>query len=266
MQRQRDELVPIGDAVSELDGPVPDEKFALELLSDHLAMRGVSESQCKVNEADPPDLVVTQDNGAQWGVEVTRTYQQVEPFDGENLVSSEQIAAFLFGFAKQLGEKTTDIRKCGYTLSLEGPGRFSSWKSPVSMKRWKEKTEETLRQHIVSENRSILRAPGVWFKPGEPGRRWSPTVRSGAAEISSVTATMLYRALKNKTEDLPKWNGGFAERWLLLLNCYPLVDNLVQVKDTLRQLFLAHPRLAGFNGIFWSGRPDRALTPISLGE
>ena len=39
---------------------------------------------------------------------------------------------------------------------------------------------------------------------------------------------MLYRALKNKTEDLPKWNGGFAERWLLLLNCYPLVDNLVQ--------------------------------------
>ena len=77
---------------------------------------------------------------------------------------------------------------------------------------------------------------------------------------------MLYRALKNKTEDLPKWNGGFAERWLLLLNCYPLVDNLVQVKDTLRQLLLAHPRLAGFNGIFWSGRPDRALTPISLGE
>ena len=44
MHHQRGSLVPIGDAVSELDGPVPDEKFALELLSDHLAMRGVSES------------------------------------------------------------------------------------------------------------------------------------------------------------------------------------------------------------------------------
>ena len=31
MHHQRGSLVPIGDAVSELDGPVPDEKFALEL-------------------------------------------------------------------------------------------------------------------------------------------------------------------------------------------------------------------------------------------
>ena len=75
MQRKRGGLVPIGDAVSELDGPVPDERFACGLLSDHLTMRGIAGFQCAVNVKDPPDLVVNWDNGAQWGVEVTRTYQ-----------------------------------------------------------------------------------------------------------------------------------------------------------------------------------------------
>ena len=76
MKCKQDGLVPIGDAVSELDGPVPDERFARRLLSDHLTMRGVSEFQCTVIEDDPPDLVVTWENGTQWGVEVTRTYQR----------------------------------------------------------------------------------------------------------------------------------------------------------------------------------------------
>ena len=45
------------------------------------------------------------------------------------------ITATLRIFAEGLEEKTKDIRKCGYTLNLEGPGRFSSWKSPVPIKR-----------------------------------------------------------------------------------------------------------------------------------
>ena len=144
---------------------VPDERFARRLLSDHLTMRGVSEFQCTVIEDDPPDLVVTWKNGAQWGVEVTRTYQRVASFDGEKSVSSEGIVAPLLNFAKRLGEKTTDIRKCGYTLSLEGPGRFSSWESQVSREKWEEKTEKAIRKHIISEDSSILRVPGVWLKP-----------------------------------------------------------------------------------------------------
>ena len=59
MQSERDGLVPIGDALSDLGGPVPDERFACGLLSDHLTMRAVSEFQCTVIEDDPPDLVVT---------------------------------------------------------------------------------------------------------------------------------------------------------------------------------------------------------------
>ena len=269
MQSERDGLVPIGDALSDLGGPVPDERFACGLLSDHLTMRAVSEFQCTVIEDDPPDLVVTWENGARWGVEVTRTYPQVESLGGGKPVSSAQTAATLRNFAEQLREKTKGIRKRGYTLHLEGPGPFSSWKKPdsmKSMKRWKEETEDAIRRHIASEENGILRIPGIWLKPSEPGKRWTIATDSGAFEIRSTTATMIWRALENKTKDLPKWNGTFASRWLLLLNCYTLVDALGQVKNILRQFVLEHPELAGFNGIFWSGHPNWTLFPISLGE
>ena len=59
-----------------------DERFALELLSKHLPILWGSKVCCAVNEDDPPDLVVTWENGEKWGVEVTRTYQQVPSFDG----------------------------------------------------------------------------------------------------------------------------------------------------------------------------------------
>ena len=253
----------MGLADCPVDGPVTDEKFASGLLMDHLTECGASGFQCKVNEADPPDIVVTWENGAQWGVEVIRTYQQVASFEGGEPVSSENIAAPLRNFGEQLGEKTQDIRKRGYTLDLEGPGRFSSWKSPVSKKRWREKTEEAIRRHIVSNESGILKIPGVWLKPGEPGKRWTISVRSGAAEISSATATMLWRAMDDKTKDLP-WKGRFSERWLLLLNCYPLIEDLAQVEDTLQQLILKHPELAGFNGIFWIGPPDWKLSRVPI--
>ena len=247
-------------------GTKPDEEFALELLTDHLAMSGISGFQCAVAAEDPPDLLVNWNDGAQWGVEITRTYHQVASFDRKNLVSSEQIGAPLRNFAEQLGEKTKGIRKRGYTLNLEGPGQFSSWKSPVSKKKWQEDTEEAIWRHIVSEKRSILRGPGIWLKPGEPGNRWTITVRGGVAKISKAIAIMVRRAFEHKTKDLPKWNGSFAERWLLLLNCYPLVEGLAQVEGTLHQLVRERPELAGLNGIFWHGYSDRTLTPILLME
>ena len=244
----------------------PDEELALELLSDHLTMSGISGFQCAVHAEDPPDLVVNWNDGAQWGVEITRTYHQVASFDRKSLVSSEQTGAPLRKFAEQLGKKTKDIRKRGYTLSLNGPGQFSSWKSPVSKKKWQDETEEAIWRHIVSEKSSILRGPGIWLKPGEPGNRWTITVSGGAAEIRMAIATMVQRALEDKTKDLPRWNGSFAERWLLLLNCYPLVEDFAQVEDTLHQLVRKHPELVEFNGIFWCSYSDRTLTPLSLRE
>ena len=77
---------------------------------------------------------------------------------------------------------------------------------------------------------------------------------------------MVHRALDAKTGDLLKWNGSFAERWLLLLNFYPLAEDSSQVENILRQLILAHPdELAGFDGVFfWSGYLDHSLSRISF--
>ena len=241
-----------------------DEKFALGLLRDHLKERGESEFQCEENATDPPDIVVTWGNDAKWGVEVTRTYQQVKGFDKAKPVSSEQIAAFLRDSGKEFGENTKDIRKRDYTLFLEGPGPFSSWKSPSSTKRWKRETEEAIRQHIVSEKSCILKVPGVWLTPGEPGKRWTIIPSGGVGETTSATIAMLLRTLEDKTKKLPTWNGSFDERWLLLLNFYPLIDGPDKVEDTLQQLVQKNQHLAGFNGIFWSGYPDRMLIPIPL--
>ena len=81
-----------------------------------------------------------------------------------------------------------------------------------------------------------------------------------------ATATMVRRALEDKTKDLPRWNGSFAERWLLLLNCYPLAEDFAQVEDTLHQLVRKRPERGGFNGIFWCGYSGRTLTPLLLME
>ena len=227
-------------------------------------MRGESIRCAAVNADDPPDLVVTWENGDKWGVEVTRTYQQVAPFVEGEPVSSEGIIAPLRIFAEQLGEKTQDIRKRGYTLCLEGPGQFSSWKNLGSKNKWQQETEKTIRKHIVSEDSHILKVPGVWLKPGEPGKRWSIAVGHGAAEISAATATMVWHALEDKKKKLTNWNGVFAERWLLLLNCYPFADDLAEVQDTRRQLVCGNQESVGFKGIFWGGYSDRKLTPFSL--
>ena len=81
--------------------------------------------------------------------------------------------------------------------------------------------------------------------------------------MTSAHKALLERALE-KNQDLPNWKGHFTKRWLMLLNCYPLVDDLDDVKDTLRQLIFEKQNLAGFDGIFWSGYPDRSLREINL--
>ena len=244
-----------------------DEGFALELLREHLAKCGGGEVRCAVNTNDPPDLIVIWTNGIQWGVEVTRTYHQVTSFDGASLVSSEQIRAALWHFAKKLEEETQDIRKRSYAIGLEGPGPFSSWKNPPSgrgWKKWKAETREQIWQHIVSGKEYCLKIPGVWLTPREPGKSWRIHPSSGPAEIGPAISTMLLRAMMDKVKRLPNWNGRFSERWLLLLNCYPLAEDLDQVKSILLDLVRARSAFKQLSGVFWSGYPERRLLSIPL--
>jgi len=72
--------------------------------------------------------------------------------------------------------------------------------------------------------------------------------------------------LEDKANDLERWDGTFAQRWLLLLNCYPLADDTAEVEGALRRLARVNAGAAQFDGIFWSGYPNRAVVPISLSQ
>ena len=247
-----------------------DERMACELLRNYLRKRAVTKFKCEVSENDPPDLVVTWNTGVRWGVEVTRAYQQVEPI-GNNFdkkakmpsVSSEGVAAALRAFARKLEETTEPIRNRDYSLYLEGPGPFSSWKQPGSLKEWKNKTEEEIRKHIISKSTEKLRFSGGTLKPGNPGKPWLVKIGNSVTEISSSTVAMLQGAVTRKAKSLLTWSGSFDQRWLLILNCNPLVNDVAEIENTLRQLARENQESIGFDGFFYSGYTDRALVEVS---
>jgi hypothetical protein len=243
-----------------------DERFALGLLIDHLTTRGESGFQCKCNANDPPDLIITWKHDERWGVEVARAYQQVSQIGKAEVVSSESVVAFLRAFGNELAEETDDKRHRDYILSLEGPDPFSSWKRSVSRKRWKKETKVLIMNHIASGESRDLAFPGGVLIPGEAGNGWRVMIAGQVAEIDSATTGMLRRVLKDKTNDLQRWNGTFSQRWLLLLNCYPLADDTAEVEAAIRRLAREKAGPARFDGILWSGYPDRTLIPISLSK
>ena len=244
---------------------VSDEEFARELLTDHLSLQGRSGFRCEVNSNDPPDLLVAWADGSKWGVEVTRTYQQVAACGRTDEISSAQVTELLFRFGEELGEATKSMRKREYTLGLgPDPGDVLTGPSIKFDRAWKMRTEEAVRRHIAADETDILECPGVWLKPGVPGDRWTVTVSAGVAEMSSAISSMLARALDEKTKALERWNDAVTERWLLLLNAYPLVDDVGEVQQALKELTRWNPNSCGFDGVFWSGYPDRALVAIPM--
>jgi hypothetical protein len=93
-------------------------------------------------------------------------------------------------------------------------------------------------------------------------------IGSPAAEMGSLISEMLRQALHKKLALYKKDNwrrwGAFSQRWLLLLNCCPLVDDAAQVHGALSELSIQDSGLTGFDGVFWSGYPDRTLIPMPL--
>jgi hypothetical protein len=87
-----------------------------------------------------------------------------------------------------------------------------------------------------------------------------------AVECDSALEEMLWKSLSEKSKDLRRWNEKFTQRWLLLLNCNPLVEKITEVKSTLHRLIRENPEFADFDGIFWSGYPDRRISSILLSE
>ena len=244
-------------------GTVSDEEFGRQLLIEHFTKEGMSGFLCKINANEPPDLVVIWNDGVEWGVEVTRTYQQVPSRGPASTRSAADLTEPLLRFGQQLGEMTKGFRKRDYFLSL-GPDPADSIEGrPTDIGRsWKRKSKQAIRLHIEEDKTDILRLPGVWLKPGELGNGWRVAASAGVAEMSSGTFRMLERAFTEKMKTLPRWNANLAQRWLLLLNSYPLVNDVEGVREALGKLFRSNPSLYGFDGVFWSGCFNRALVPI----
>ena len=244
---------------------VSDEVFSCRFLAKYLSNQGKSGFSCNVNSDDPPDLVVTWDDGSQWGVEVTRTYQQVLSSVRASAISSAGITEPLLKFGERLRAETTNIRMRDYTLGLgPDPADVFGGQSMAFDTAWKRETERAIRQHINADRTDVLKCPGVWFKPGGPGRRWTVTANPGFTVMDSALHVMLERALEEKSKDLSRWKRHFVQRWLLLLNAYPLVDDAGEVQKTVEQLIRSNPNYCGFDGVFWSGYPDRSLFPIPI--
>lgn len=233
-----------------------DEKFALELLRNYLSEHGDSEFRCEINANDPPDLIVIWENGDRWGVEVTQTHQQIVSIDRSKVVSSASVEAALRSFGEELGKMTEQIRKRDYFLNL--------W--PDSLRK-KEETKKAIWKHIASsEVAPLYTYEHVWLDSSNLGNRWTVGVSPGVAEIPSTTEAMLWRAFRDKTDGLSRWNGDFDQRWLLLLNNYPLASDIDDMKEALRDFAGWSEESVRFNGVFWSGYSDMTLMPIVLQE
>jgi hypothetical protein len=139
----------------------PDEKLALRLLEGHFAARGEKRFQCKHNPNDPPDLIIIWEDGARWGVEVTRAYQQVNQIGNTSIVSSEYTTATLLDFANKIGDEARDVRNRSYTLYLEGPGPLSSWRQPDRKQKWMRENRRKILNPIKTGKHEALDFPEV---------------------------------------------------------------------------------------------------------
>lgn len=260
---------------------ISDEDRACRLLTEHFATRGQSGFSCERRSLDPPDLLVTWDDGRHWGVEVTRTYLQIpEPApSGDSapgceapsprLIASAEFTEPLRMYGEALGLETTHIRRRDYTLCL-GPSSADSLGQsarPIDFgKQWKKDAKTAVLEHLRNDRTDILRRPGVWLKPGGAGIRWTVAVHPGVKEIPVATCAMLEQTVRKKAAALPRWNGNFSHRWLLLLNHYPLVSDVSEVETAIGVLLRRNPDCCGFDGVFWNAGSDSSLVAVASGR
>ncbi len=251
-----------------------DENFARDLLLDYLKCQGYSGFSCEIASPDPPDLVILLSCGEKWGIEVTRVYQQVQNFKkggsntGSRIVPSATINAFLRRFAETLGKETENYRRCGYRIYLEGPGPFSTWKtsSEQILQEWSRVTKSGILEFIKSGRSGVHRFPGGNIKATCPGTGWRIMIGGSVTELDSAARAALRQALTSKAHDLFRWNKIYSKKYLMFLNSYPLANNIEAIENNLRRIIRDNPEYAGFDGVFWSGYPDRTPVLIGLGD
>ena len=241
-----------------------DEELARELLRDYLEKHFGGAPCCERATEDPPDLVATLATGVRWGVEVTRAYQQVPLPGKDELGSTAAVWANLKRWAEGLGVKTAGIRKRGYFLGL-GPGTLSLPGETRDLfgTQWQEEAEAKIRKHIESDCTSILRDRGLWLKPKGEGEGWTYALSpGGSVHIDSTIAQMLSNTLSKKAGMVRNWKGCFDQRWLLVLNQYPLADDDDEVRSIVERLAQGDQNTWPFDGILWYSQAKSSIVPV----
>ena len=75
---------------------------------------------------------------------------------------------------------------------------------------------------------------------------------------------MLCKTLLSKARMVPDWNGTFDQEWLLVLNFYPLANDISDVKSIVEGLERSKHELHQFNGILWYDRRGSGLVAIPI--
>ena len=243
---------------------ISDEEFACELLRHYLSMHFGGTSRCEPMTKDPPDLVATLVDGVRWGVEVTRAYQQVPLPGKEKLGSTEALMVNLECWAAGVGDRTAGLRSRRYVLRL-GPSVLSLWGDTADLfdKKWKKEAEKAIRSHVASGETKPLKRRGLSLRAIGEGTGWKCYVSpGGSANIASTIDSMLSNALLPKARMVPNWKERFDQRWLLVLNNYPLADDINDVRSIVNGLARCDPEIRRFDGILWYGRPGSRLVSV----
>lgn len=238
-----------------------DEDFAGAAIVGHfkLADRKVS---AFIQSEDPPDLKVIVEGGAVWGVEVVRCYQSV-PMIGKRTssFSSDGLIARLEKFGSKIGTEISNFRKRPYVLFLQGDGIGSSWIPAArshTLGQWERQTREQIVSHVRANLGGVLRGAG--FELREGGKDWSVVTSPGVSAVVATLETAIRRAFHDKLGDIEKWSIDCTQRWLFILNGYPLAED-----DEAREIVgaLLSEQGSGFDGVFWHGASGSPLLAVA---
>jgi hypothetical protein len=241
-----------------------DEEIARHLLQEHLRVLRADPVDVALNPTDPPDLIVTLTNGDRWGVEVTRSYQQVERMGMDKRVSVPTTTEFMRLRAEELDRDSRDIRKRDYVISLQGPGVFSTWDPKDTASSWWKRTRPKLVKHIESGSSDKLRLPGVSLRPKGPGNVWSILLEHPIAELTPTIWEMVDTVVGTKGAALERWGGNYTSRRLLVLNAYVLADDATAIEAAVRDAIKSRAPEYRFDAVYWSGCRDREIMEIRL--
>ncbi|WP_299840770.1 hypothetical protein [uncultured Jannaschia sp.] len=240
------------------------EIFAMNLLRAYLKEEFGNEANIWRPEADPPDLAVRWPSGEIWGIEVRRVYIATQQI-GKNAEdrSSAAVHDKLRRVGIEIETRTAATRHIGYTLFLSGPSAFDQWKLYYDdFRSWKKATVERVCEHISKRQSETLSIPGCRLRPAEDRSGLTIMTSCGGHEIESSSAAAIQRALNDKIKKLEsdEWKLDCKERWLLLLNFYPLAeyDDAVEYYRQWRQTKVGPI----FDRVLWNDYGDRRLKSL----